>query len=64
MTVDELIRALSVIDDKGKPVKVFYQNRGEHWLKLDIDGFAENDGEVLLGNDLPPEMFERDYKYE
>lgn len=64
MTVDELIRALSVVDDKTKVVKVFHQNRQADWLHLDIDGFVENDDEVLIGNELPSEVFECDYKYE
>ncbi len=64
MTVDELIKALSVIEDKMKVVKVFHQNRQSDWLRLDIDGFVENDNEVLIGNDLPSEFSEHDYKYE
>ena len=64
MTVQEMIDALSIIEDKSKPIKEYHQNRPAYELSLDIDGIADNEEEVLIGNNLPSEVFEKDYKYE
>jgi len=63
MNIEELIKKLSKIKDQKKEVKIFNQNRVADWLSLPIDDIIENDDHVLIGNELPSELHERDYKY-
>ena len=59
MTVKELIKALyNCNPDKVVRFHVDWGNEPE------IDSWVQNSDTVLLGNDLPPERYERDYKYE
>ena len=59
MTVNELIAKLELVEDKTKSVEACVG-----WECVEIDEVVVNDDCVLLGNDIPPEMYERDYKYE
>ena len=64
MTVKELINKLAKIKDSEKQVKFFHQERGADWLRLPVDEIADNDDHVLVGDLLPAEVYEKDYKYE
>lgn len=64
MTVNELIKKLSNIKNKNKHVSIFHQNRNENWVYLALNDLIEIEDEILVGNNLPAECFEKDYKYE
>ena len=60
MNVGELIEKLQHID-KNKRVYYWLDNE---WVMLGVDELVEQSDRVLLGDDIPPEFYERDYKYE
>jgi hypothetical protein len=62
MTVNELITLLSTVKDKTKTVNFFVEL---DYIKLPFSNeIIENDEMVLLGDNLSPELYEKDYKYE
>jgi len=63
MTVDELINMLSQ-EDKHKPVKFLVTC--EYWgdEEVDIHEVADDGTSVVIGDDLPAERYQKDYKYE
>ena len=61
MTLNELNK---LIKDKNKEIKIFRIDDLLRFLKLPITEVIENDDHIIIGNDLPPELYERDYKYE
>ena len=62
LTVEELIKELETITNKNKPVYFFINHE---WLEVGFDSTSvELDDRVLLGDDIPPEKYETDYKYE
>lgn len=60
MTVIELIGRLQVCKDPEKDIRILvdWENRPI------VNNVAYNEDHVLLGNDLPAEAYETDYKYE
>ena len=61
MNVFELIRQLEQIKDKSKTVYFFID---VDWEEVGMNEVLELDDRILLGDDLPPEKHEKDYKYE
>jgi hypothetical protein len=62
MTVNELIKLLSQVVDKEKEIYFFSTSEYE---SLSFENYLlELDDQVLVGNDIPAELHEKDYKYE
>jgi hypothetical protein len=53
MNVDELIKKLSKIQNKNKPINILLHNRSENRLYLSLNDLIEDEDKVLIGNDLP-----------
>lgn len=64
MTITQLIERLSKIKNQKKQVKIFHQNGASDWLELQIEDIVDNEDVVLLGDNLPPEVYGADYKNE
>ena len=58
------VQKYNKIKDKNKPVKFLHQNRLVEEVEIDIDEVIENPDHVLIGNDIPVEYHEFDYKYD
>lgn len=61
MTVNDLINLLSEVNDKTKEIFFFIDSE---WVEVGISNLLEYDDRVLLGEEIPPEKYEQDYKYE
>ena len=61
MNVSELIEELNQVKDKSKEIIFFID---VDWEEVGMNEVLELDDRILLGDDLPPEKHEKDYKYE
>jgi hypothetical protein len=58
MNAKELSDILQICPTKPVRIHLDWDNEPE------VDGIAVNSDHVLIGHDLPPEVYEADYRYE
>jgi len=58
MRADDVLTILNQIKDKNKRI-LFIDNLNNEYT---IDEILERDDDVVLGNELPSELFKKDYK--
>lgn len=59
MRADDVLTILNQIKDKNKRILFIDNLNNEH----PINEILERDDNVVLGNELPTELFKKDYKY-
>lgn len=61
MTIKELIKRLEQAPDKAVPVKIYVSGAGFK-AEYEFDDVVNNDDCVLIGQNIPVERYERDYR--